>query len=67
MYTNLKRELSKKGITNKDLAEFLKVDVKTVQNRLSGQCDWGLKEILQIMKFLFPEYRLEWLFAKDAA
>lgn len=67
MYSNLKKALSIKGITNKDLAEFLKVDVKTVQNRLSGQCDWGLREVSQITKFLFPEYKLEWLFATDAA
>ena len=67
MFTNLKGELSKKGITNKDLAELLGVDVKTIQNRLSGKCDWTLKEVIQITKFLFPEYRLEWLFATDAA
>ena len=67
MYANLKKALSTKGITNKDLAEFLKVDVKTVQNRLSGKSDWGLREVSQITKFLFPEYKLEWLFATDAA
>ena len=67
MYNNLKIALAKKGISNKDLAEFLKVDVKTVQNRLSGQCDWGFNEVSQITKFLLPEYMLEWLFATDAA
>ena len=67
MYNNLKIALAKKGISNKDLAEFLKVDVKTVQNRLSGQYDWGFNEVSQITKFLLPEYKLEWLFATDAA
>ena len=67
MYDNLKRELSKKGISNKALAEFLGVDEKTIQNRFSGKCDWGFKEVSQITRFLLPEYRLEWLFATDAA
>ena len=66
MYDNLKKELTKKGISNKALAEFLDVDEKTVQNRFSGKCDWGFKEVLRITQFLLPEYRLEWLFATDA-
>ncbi len=67
MYDNLKKALSKRGISNKDLAEFLGVDIKTIQNRFSGKCDWDIKEVFQITKFLLPEYRLEWLFATDAA
>ena len=67
MYKNLENVLSSKNISKKSLAEFLGVNEKTIQNRLSGNTDWTLKEITKINKFLCPEYKLEYLFDIDSS
>ena len=46
------------------LAKILDVDDKSARNKLSGITEFKLSEISLIMD-LFPEYRMEWLFAAE--
>ena len=50
MYSNLQKVLSSRKISNKDLARFLNVDEKTVQNRMSGKYEWTLAEASKIIE-----------------
>ncbi len=63
MFKNLKKILTEKNITNKDLAEFLRLSEKTIQNKMLNNTEWTLSEINQISKFLCPEYKVDWLFS----
>lgn len=65
MLNNLEHLLHAKGITKKAYAEFLGVNVKTVQNKLNGETDFTYPEVLKTQKFLFPEYRIEYLFESN--
>ena len=66
MFKNLKQVMALKSMSNNDLAEFLELTRKTVDNKISGTTEWTLSEILRVKKFLFPEYDVDWLFQYDA-
>lgn len=65
MFKNLEKVMNLKKISNKDLAELLDVSNKTIRNKLSAKTAWTLPEIKKMGKFLFPEYKMDWLFATD--
>ncbi|MEG0036492.1 MAG: helix-turn-helix transcriptional regulator [Oscillospiraceae bacterium] len=65
MYTNLKENLHKKGITVRSYAEFLGVSEKTVQNKIRGATDFTLTEAEKTRRVLFPEYDMFFLFKSD--
>lgn len=62
MLSNLEGLLHIKGITKKDYADFLGVNVKTIQNKLKGDTNFTYPEVIKTQKLLFPEYRMEYLF-----
>lgn len=65
MYKNLRNALYQKNVSIKSYAEFLGVNVKTVQNKLSGVTDFTYPEFQKTCKILFPEYNTDYLFAED--
>lgn len=65
MYNNLKSVVAKKNVTHQMISELLGIGTKTVYNKLNGESDWLIPEAMKLKKYLFPEYDLDWLFAKD--
>lgn len=65
MYINLIEILNRKKISMKDLAKFLGVTEKTVQNKVNGRNEFTLSEAFSIVTFICPEYRMDFVFAKQ--
>lgn len=63
MFKNLQHVLDEKHITRTQLAKLLGLDIKSITNKMAGISEWKLSEIQEISK-LFPEYSMDWLFAK---
>lgn len=64
MFNNLKAELTRRDISITDLAEKLKMNYKTLNNRLSGKSDFDLVEMKAIRTCLSePTLSLDYLFA----
>ena len=66
MFKNLKEELDRKGITIRAVASLLNCSEKTIQNKLNGETEFTLSEVLLIGDNLFPEFRLHYLFKRSA-
>lgn len=64
MYPNLTKLLEERHFTPPMLAKMLAIDDKSARNKLSGITEFKLSEINTIMD-LFPEYRMEWVFATE--
>lgn len=65
MLKNLQSALRAKGMDNKKYASFLGISEKSVYNKITGETDFTLSEIIKTGEFLFPQYKLEYLFARD--
>lgn len=52
-YSNLKGEMAKKGVTNVDIANLLKVHRNTVDNKLSGKSSFSVDEAFRIYEAFF--------------
>lgn len=65
MYSNLKAEMARLQITQKELAEFLEIDETTLSAKLSGKSDFTFAQCLAVKKFLGVNIPLEILFAKS--
>ena len=52
MYNNLRAELARLNLSNKDLARELRVTHKTILNKMNERSEFTLKEIMQIMKIV---------------
>ena len=50
---NLKRLLSEKNLTNKELAEFLEISQRAVSLKINEKTDFTLTEMRKIKKYLF--------------
>lgn len=64
MYENLKTEMVKKGITQRALANILKIHENTVANKLTGESNFSIEEAFIIKEYLFPQCDLTYLFKK---
>lgn len=64
MLKNLERLLYDKGISKKAYASMLGVNEKTIQNKISGKTDFTYPEASKTQSLLFPEYRIDYLFAE---
>lgn len=62
MHDNLKKELSRKGITQVALANMLGLTEKTIQNKIKGDTEFTLREAFYIWHNLLPEFNLDYLF-----
>ncbi|MBQ6448568.1 MAG: XRE family transcriptional regulator [Bacillus sp. (in: Bacteria)] len=65
MLNNLKAELSRKGLSAKDIASFLDKRVATIYDKLNGHYSFSFEEALSIRDQFFPEFTLEYLFKKE--
>lgn len=65
MFKNLRQALADKGITMKAYAEFLGVTEKTLQNKMNGVTEFTYGEVERTSKFLLPQYKIDYLFARS--
>ena len=61
-YKNLRAEMARKGVTVRQIAQFLKVRFATVSDKLNGRSRFFCDEAIQIKRRFFPECPLEYLF-----
>lgn len=62
MYKRLKAEMMVNDITNEDLAELLGENVENIDNKINGQSDFSLNEVVLIMDTYFPTESTDYLF-----
>lgn len=62
MFDNLRNGLQEKKITMKSYSQFLGITEKTLQNKMNGITAFSLPEVDKTMTYLFPEYKLEYIF-----
>lgn len=60
-YQNLKAEMKRNGLTNKDLSEFLDMSVNNFSLKLNGGVVLTVPEAMAIKKEFFPDADLEYL------
>lgn len=65
MYRNLLAEMARFEITQKDIAELLKVRTSTVCDKINGKYSFKLEEAFEIKESFFPKLSIEYLFDKD--
>lgn len=65
MYKNLQILMIINNVTDEDIASALKITLKAVRYRLSGETEFKRSEMLIIKKQLFPKYTLDQLFDDD--
>ena len=61
MFPNLNAELARYGLTESDVATWISCTPKTVKNKLNGQTEFTLSEILAISSH-FHELSISYLF-----
>lgn len=62
MFNNLKAEMVRNNLTQKDLAVCLEVDDKTISFKLNGKSKFDVDEMWRIKDKLFPSLSLDYLF-----
>lgn len=65
LFPNLKAEIARKAIKEKDIAKKIGLSAKTFSSRMTGRSDFTLREMMAIKKHFFPDLSLEYLFATD--
>ena len=63
MFKNLEAEMSRIGMSKKDLSVATGIEYKTLLNYLSGATSINLKSMLLIKK-VFPNFSIDYLFAE---
>lgn len=64
-YQNLTAELSKRGITQRNVAEFLGMSEKNLSLKLSEQVPMTVAEAMAVRDKFVPDATLDYLFASD--
>lgn len=69
LFFNLVRILDKYKITNAEIAEVLEISQGTLSQKMGGNTDWKLNEMLKIQEHLLRTtreiYGLDFLFEKE--
>ena len=65
MLKNLKTGLDQKGITMRALAGVMGVTERPAWNKLNEETEITYQEAEKVAVELFPEYKMEFLFASD--
>lgn len=69
LFFNLVRLLDKYKITNAEIAEILEISQGTLSQKMGGNTDWKLNEMLKIQSHLYTTtreiYGLDFLFDKE--
>lgn len=66
-FGNLRAELSRKGISQKQLADEVKLRPETLSKKMLGKTEFTYGEIKKIRDFINPDLKLEYLFAEETA
>lgn len=61
--SNLEKEMKQKGVSRKDIAEFLGVTYRTIHSRFNGESEWTFSECVKVRNKYFPGMNLEQLFS----
>lgn len=62
VFKNLEAELSRKGMSKKDLSQKTGIEYKSLLNYLSGTTSINLAAMLKIKHIVFPDMSLDYLF-----
>jgi DNA-binding XRE family transcriptional regulator len=62
MYRNLLAEMARRGVSKKDLAEFLNMRYPTIVDKTNGKSRFFLDEAFKIKDEFFPDCDIEYLF-----
>lgn len=65
MFPNIRAEMARKNLTMSDIAKGLKVNKRTLGNKLSGKTEFTWSEICRIKKSFFPTCSVEYLFSNE--
>lgn len=65
MYGNLKYEIIKNGVTQREIAEFLGIHENSIGNKISGDSSFSVEEAFRIKERFFPSLELRYLFMKS--
>ncbi|MCI1958814.1 MAG: helix-turn-helix domain-containing protein [Clostridia bacterium] len=61
-YENLKSEMARNGITQKDLANLLNIHRNSVYLKINGGASFSVEEAILIREKFFPDLSLKYLF-----
>lgn len=64
-YVNLKAELKRQGLAQKDIAKVLNIRVATANSKINGRYPFTLNEAFCIQQTLFPDLEIPYLFATE--
>ena len=64
MYDNLRAEMARKDLHQRELAESIGIAQQSLRNKLRGKCDFKLREMRGIQKN-FPGCSLDYLFGEE--
>ena len=62
MLRNLMAEMARADISQKQLAEFIGRDEKSISNKIRCKTEFTRKEMVEIKKNFFPDCTLDYLF-----
>lgn len=62
MYSNLKAEMARNRLVNKDIAKILNVTEKTAREKINGTRTWKIDEAFLVRDTAFPDLSVEYLF-----
>lgn len=65
MYRNLMAEMARRDLTTDDLAKIIKINPRTVRNKLYGRTEFKWPEVIKIRDSIAPDKTLEELFEKS--
>lgn len=65
-HPNLRAELSRNGIKQKDVAKLLGVSELTVSKKINGKTSFTIDEAFLIQKTFFPNFTVDYLFSDVA-
>lgn len=65
MYSNLRAELARKGLTTSDIADILGISKKSARNKLYGRSSFTIEEAFKLRDVIAPEMTLDKLFEKE--
>lgn len=62
MYRNLKAEMVRNKISNKDIADLLGLRTATISDKINGKFPFKLWEAFKIKNYFFPSLTIDYLF-----
>lgn len=62
VYVNLKRELKKKKLYHRDIAEVLDLSVSAINQKMQGVISISIDEAFKIRDAFFPDKTVDYLF-----